>query len=154
MAGNGMLTEKLRNCEKIFATSLVSIQWSGVIEIFENDVLDFLIIDLEHGSFSIEAVENLIRTARARRMPVIVRVAHALPSAVYLFGCRGLGGAGAQGGERRSGRGSLAERSLPTSRPQGIWWISACQPMVGNRRVQRSNRGPIADRIPAGNRKP
>jgi hypothetical protein len=28
--------EKLQNREKIFATTLVSIRWSGVIEIFKN----------------------------------------------------------------------------------------------------------------------
>jgi len=73
-----ILIEKLRNREKIFATTLVSIHWSGIIEIFKNDVLDFLILDLEHGSFSIENVENLIRTARARGLPVIVRAADTL----------------------------------------------------------------------------
>jgi 2-keto-3-deoxy-L-rhamnonate aldolase RhmA len=72
------LIEKLKNREKIFATTLVSIHWSGIIEIFKNDVLDFLILDLEHGSFSIENVENLIRTARARTLPVIVRAADTL----------------------------------------------------------------------------
>lgn len=72
------LIEKLKNREKIFATTLVSIHWSGIIEIFKNDVLDFLILDLEHGSFSIENVENLIRTARARELPVIVRAADTL----------------------------------------------------------------------------
>lgn len=75
MAG---LIEKLQNREKIFATTLVSIPWSGVIEIFKNDVLDILILDLEHGSFSIEAVENLIRTARGCDLPVIVRIADTL----------------------------------------------------------------------------
>jgi 2-keto-3-deoxy-L-rhamnonate aldolase RhmA len=74
----GTLIEKLKNREKIFATTLVSIQWSGVIEIFKNDVLDFLILDLEHGSFSVEAAENLIRTARAHELPVIVRAADSL----------------------------------------------------------------------------
>ena len=69
------LIEKLKGREKIFATTLVSIPWSGVIEIFKNDVLDMLILDLEHGSFSIEAVENLIRTARGYDLPVIVRIA-------------------------------------------------------------------------------
>jgi 4-hydroxy-2-oxoheptanedioate aldolase len=72
MAG---LIEKFKDREKIFATTLVSISWSGVIEILKNDVLDMLVIDLEHGSFSIEAVENLIRTARGRDLPVIVRCA-------------------------------------------------------------------------------
>jgi 2-dehydro-3-deoxyglucarate aldolase/4-hydroxy-2-oxoheptanedioate aldolase len=71
MAG---LIEKLKGGEKIFATTLVSIPWSGVIEIFKNDVLDMLILDLEHGSFSIEVVENLIRTARGCDLPVIVRI--------------------------------------------------------------------------------
>ena len=69
------LIEKLKGREKIFATTLVSIPWSGVIEIFKNDVLDMFILDLEHGSFSIEVVENLIRTARGCDLPVIVRVA-------------------------------------------------------------------------------
>ncbi|UCF96737.1 MAG: hypothetical protein JSV89_16380 [Spirochaetaceae bacterium] len=73
-----MLIDKLKNRKKIFATTLVSIQWSGVIEIFKNDVLDFLILDLEHGSFSIEAAENLIRTSRASELPVIVRAADTL----------------------------------------------------------------------------
>ena len=36
------IVEKLRNREKIFAITLVSIHWSGVIEILRNDVLDFL----------------------------------------------------------------------------------------------------------------
>ncbi len=70
--------EKLKNREKIFATTLVSIHWSGIIEIFKNDFLDFLILDLEHGSYSIESAENLIRTARAHELPVIVRAADTL----------------------------------------------------------------------------
>jgi 2-dehydro-3-deoxyglucarate aldolase/4-hydroxy-2-oxoheptanedioate aldolase len=73
-----MLIEKLRRRERIFATTLISIRWSGVIEIFKNDVLDFLILDLEHGTFSVEAAENLIRTARANGLPVIVRAADTL----------------------------------------------------------------------------
>ena len=72
------LIEKLKNREKIFATTLVSIRWSGLIEIFKNDILDFLILDLEHGSFSIEAVENLIRTARAYKLPLVIRIADTL----------------------------------------------------------------------------
>ena len=72
------LIEKLKTREKIFATTLVSIGWSGVIEIFRNDVLDILILDLEHGTFSIEVLENLIRTARAYNLPVIVRAADTL----------------------------------------------------------------------------
>jgi 2-keto-3-deoxy-L-rhamnonate aldolase RhmA len=72
------IVEKLKKREKIFATTLVSIHWSGIIEIFKNDVLDFLILDLEHGSFSIESAENLIRTARAHELPVIVRAADTL----------------------------------------------------------------------------
>jgi 2-keto-3-deoxy-L-rhamnonate aldolase RhmA len=87
-----MLTEKLQKREKIFATSLVSIQWSGVVEIFANDVLDILIIDLEHGSFSPEAVENLIRNARARKLPVIVRAADTLYH--LLSSCLDAGAAG------------------------------------------------------------
>ena len=72
------IVEKLKNREKIFATTLVSIHWSGIIEIFKNDLLDFLVLDLEHGSYSIESVENLIRTARAHELPVIVRAADTL----------------------------------------------------------------------------
>lgn len=72
------LIKKLQNRQKIFATTLVSIPWSGIIEIFKNDVLDFLVLDLEHGSFSVEAAENLIRTARGYELPVIVRAADSL----------------------------------------------------------------------------
>ncbi len=86
------LIEKLQNREKIFATNLVSIQWSGIIEIFKNDVLDFLVLDLEHGTFSIEAVENLIRTARAYDLPVIVRAADTLYHLLSL--CLDAGAAG------------------------------------------------------------
>jgi 2-keto-3-deoxy-L-rhamnonate aldolase RhmA len=70
--------EKLKNRDKIFTTTLVSIRWSGVIEIYKNDVLDFLILDTEHGTFSVEVVENLIRTARGSKLPVIVRIADSL----------------------------------------------------------------------------
>lgn len=72
------LIGKLEKREKIFATTLVSIGWSGVIEILSNDVLDLLILDLEHGTFSIEVVENLIRTARAYGLPMVVRAADTL----------------------------------------------------------------------------
>jgi 2-keto-3-deoxy-L-rhamnonate aldolase RhmA len=72
------IVEKLKNRDKIFATTLVSISWSGVVEIFKNDLLDFLILDLEHGTFSVEVVENLIRTARGYALPVIVRSADCL----------------------------------------------------------------------------
>jgi 2-keto-3-deoxy-L-rhamnonate aldolase RhmA len=88
----GTLIEKLKNREKIFATTLVSIQWSGVIEIFKNDVLDFLILDLEHGSFSVEAAETLIRTARAYELPVIARAADSLYH--LLSGCLDAGAKG------------------------------------------------------------
>ena len=88
----GTLIDKLKNREKIFATTLVSIHWSGVIEIFKNEVLDFLILDLEHGSFSIETAENLIRTARALELPVIVRAADSLYH--LLSACLDAGAAG------------------------------------------------------------
>jgi 2-keto-3-deoxy-L-rhamnonate aldolase RhmA len=67
------LIDKLRNREKIFATTLISIRWSGIIEILANDLLDALVLDMEHGAFSPESAENLIRTARAHGLPVIVR---------------------------------------------------------------------------------
>ncbi|MBN2551370.1 MAG: hypothetical protein JXB06_01315 [Spirochaetales bacterium] len=73
-----MLRQKLLNREKIFATTLVSLHWSGLIEIFKNDVLDVLILDLEHGTCPPEAAENLIRTARAYQLPVVVRAADTL----------------------------------------------------------------------------
>ena len=86
------LTEKLQKRERIFATTLVSIQWSGVIEILKNDLLDLLVLDLEHGAFSPEAAGNLIRTARAHRLPVIVRP----PDTLYhlLSPCLDAGAAG------------------------------------------------------------
>jgi 2-keto-3-deoxy-L-rhamnonate aldolase RhmA len=86
------LIEKLKGRDKVFATTLVSIPWSGVVEIFKNDVLDMLILDLEHGTFSIEVVENLIRTARGYDLPVIVRI----PDTFYhlLSPCLDAGAAG------------------------------------------------------------
>ncbi len=74
------LNNKLINRDKIFGTTLTSVEWTGMIELFKNDALDFLMFDLEHSRFSIESVENIVRLCRYVGIPTIARV----PDTTYI----------------------------------------------------------------------
>lgn len=68
------LKQKLRNREKVFATTSGMIGWSGVIQKYRSDALDLVIFDLEHGFFTLETVEQMLRMCRVLDIPSVVRV--------------------------------------------------------------------------------
>lgn len=67
------LRDKLDRREKIFATTSAYVGWTGIIKQMKNDVLDFIMFDMEHGNFGIETAENMLRTCNMLKVPAIVR---------------------------------------------------------------------------------
>lgn len=47
--------------------------WPGYLEIFKAEGMDFAVLDAEHGSVSLERMEELCRTARLLDFPLLVR---------------------------------------------------------------------------------
>lgn len=47
--------------------------WPGYLEIFKSEGMDFLFLDLEHSSVSLERVEEICRTGRLLDFPVLLR---------------------------------------------------------------------------------
>lgn len=68
-----ILKSKLAKGETVIGTwsSLAS---ANVVNVLGTTALDFIIIDLEHGSMSFETVENMVRAAEAAEISPIVRV--------------------------------------------------------------------------------
>lgn len=69
------LKQKLINKEIVFASTSCFLGWTGLLKQFKNDVLDFLIFDIEHGHFGLETCEEMLRTCNLLNIPTIVRVA-------------------------------------------------------------------------------
>ena len=59
MDGLTNLKNKLANCEKTYGSTLLHIGYAGLPAIYKNGGADFLIIDMEHGSFFPENVGDL-----------------------------------------------------------------------------------------------
>ncbi|MEM3156344.1 MAG: aldolase/citrate lyase family protein [Nitrososphaerota archaeon] len=87
------LKSRLRNGENVIGTFLC-INSPAVVEIFGYAGFDFVIIDMEHGPFNFETVENMIRAAEASGITPIVRT----PSSEETYILRALecGAAGVQ----------------------------------------------------------
>src|SRR5690348_9532442 len=47
--------------------------WPGYLEIFKSEGMDYVVVDLEHGSATLSMVEALCRTARLIDLPLILR---------------------------------------------------------------------------------
>jgi 4-hydroxy-2-oxoheptanedioate aldolase len=77
------LTEKLAVGEPVYGP-FMKLSSPTVVEILARVGFDFVIVDREHGTFSFEAVENLVRAADAYSMGVIVRLRSLLPREVGL----------------------------------------------------------------------
>ena len=71
------LKTKLRTRQKVFATTITHGGWSGILQKMGNDVLDFLVFDFEHGLFTKEKGEEMIRMCNVLGLPAVVRVADA-----------------------------------------------------------------------------
>ena len=72
-----MTTNKLKNHlknGKIAYGPFCKIQDPAIVEIAALSGFDFVIIDMEHGPYSIESTQNLIRAAEARGITPVVRV--------------------------------------------------------------------------------
>ena len=68
------LKANLENCEKVFSSMLCHIGFTGLPAIYKNAGLDFLVMDLEHGSFNPENIGDFLYVCNKEDLPVIVRV--------------------------------------------------------------------------------
>jgi len=68
------LKNKLKNREKVFGTTIINFKWNGILQVMKNDILDFVMVDLEHGSFSAESAEEMFRMCNVLQLPVLARV--------------------------------------------------------------------------------
>ena len=74
MNGLENLKKKLANGEKTYGSTLLHIGFAGLPAIYKKNGADFLIIDMEHGSFFPESVGDLCYAARCEDLPMIARV--------------------------------------------------------------------------------
>ena len=70
---NNILKEKLKNGEVVFGTWMV-VSSPTLVEIFGLAGMDFVVIDHEHGSFTYETSENMIRAAENSGCSPLIRV--------------------------------------------------------------------------------
>lgn len=68
-----LLQESLKKGETLYGP-FCKIQDPAIVEIAALSGFDFVIIDMEHGPFSIESAQNMIRAAEARGITPVVRV--------------------------------------------------------------------------------
>ena len=68
------LKEKLEKREKLYSTMLCHIGYTGLPAIYKAGGLDFLVMDLEHGSFYPESIGDFCQMCHKEELPVIVRV--------------------------------------------------------------------------------
>lgn len=76
------LKRKLASREDILTTNLGNVGWSGIIEVIARFPFDGVVIDLEHGTLSIEDAESLLRTCRLCDLPGIVRIPDCIPNLI------------------------------------------------------------------------
>jgi len=86
------LREKLAAGHLVIGTMLVELRQPSVMTMLANAGLDFVLIDNEHGPFSVESVADLSRAARDAGVTPIVRI----PELTYAQVAQSLDG-GAQG---------------------------------------------------------
>ncbi len=67
------LKRKLQNGENVIGT-WSSLSSANVVNVIGTTGLDFVVIDMEHGSMSFETVENMVRAAEVSGVSPIVRV--------------------------------------------------------------------------------
>ena len=68
------LKQKLENREKLFSSMLCHIGFTGLPAIYKASGMDFLVMDLEHGSFYPENIGDFTQMCHVVDLPVIVRV--------------------------------------------------------------------------------
>lgn len=70
---DNLLKQKIQNGRTVFGP-FCKLQDAAAIEIAALAGFDFVIIDMEHGPFSIDKAQQMIRTAEARHITPVVRV--------------------------------------------------------------------------------
>ena len=102
-------------------TMLVEIRQPGIMTMLANAGFDFVLVDNEHGPFSIETIAELCRAARERR-----RDAHRADPGAHLrprravAGWRRAGDHAAAGHRARAGRGMRALHEVCAGRDGGV----------------------------------
>ncbi len=74
MNGVESLKNKLKNCERIAATTLTQLFYTGVPAMYKAAGADCIIFDLEHGSYNPENIGDLLYACQKEDIPSIVRV--------------------------------------------------------------------------------
>ncbi|MDD6308742.1 MAG: aldolase/citrate lyase family protein [Clostridia bacterium] len=72
--GMDVLKEKLQTRQKLFSTMLCHVGSTLLPGIYKNGGLDFLIMDLEHGTFCPETIGDFAQACHSVDLPVICRV--------------------------------------------------------------------------------
>jgi 2-keto-3-deoxy-L-rhamnonate aldolase RhmA len=67
------LKTKVRQNRMTLGPLLTMDFWPGYLEIFKSEGMDFVILDMEHGSASLRQAEELCRTARLLELPLLIR---------------------------------------------------------------------------------
>jgi len=67
------LKEKLKTPQPTIGPMMTFDFWAGYLEIYKKAGMDFVLVDLEHGSAGLGKLEELCRTARLLDLPLIVR---------------------------------------------------------------------------------
>ena len=68
------IREKLTAGKTVIGTMLVEIRQPGIMTLLANAGFDFVLIDNEHGPFSVETIADLSRAARDAGVTPIVRI--------------------------------------------------------------------------------
>lgn len=68
-----LLQNKLKEGQTVFGP-FCKLQEPAIVEIAAYSGFDFVIIDMEHGPFSVESVQNMVRAAEAKGITPVVRV--------------------------------------------------------------------------------
>ncbi len=68
------LKRSLRDGKSVIGTMIVEFRQPSVLQVMANAGLDFVIVDNEHGAFTIETIADLSRAARQLGITPIVRV--------------------------------------------------------------------------------
>jgi 2-keto-3-deoxy-L-rhamnonate aldolase RhmA len=83
---------KFRERKQIISTNVVLVNSAPILELMNEDYLDCVILDMEHGIFNNENIVPMLQTARLIGLPAIVRVPEI--SSHHIARCMDLGALG------------------------------------------------------------
>lgn len=73
------LKTKLAARQPVLSTTIANLAWTGIVQKASAFAFDMMMFDLEHGTLSIESVEEMLRMCRLCDLPSIVRVPDCVP---------------------------------------------------------------------------